>query len=90
MAKQAMGTCTECGAEDVLITVIDDETMLCEECLDDLDYIECERCHEFWLWDAVKFYELKDGRTICEHCAEALQEDGKLTEDDIDNTLDYT
>lgn len=74
MAKRGIGTCTECGAENVMITVVDDETMLCEECLDELGYEECDACHEFWRSDIINFVELDDGRTVCEYCAEELEE----------------
>ena len=90
MAKTAIGTCTECGAEDVLVTAVDEGTFLCEDCLDELDYVECDNCHEFWLWDAVKFYDLKDGRTLCENCADQMLEDEELSEDDIEDVRDYT
>lgn len=89
MAEKEMGICTECGAETEVI-VIDEETMLCEECIDELDYIECDCCHEFWLWDAIKFYHLKDGQTLCEHCAQDQLDDGEISEDDIDSISDYT
>ena len=90
MAKTSIGTCSECGSENVEVTAVDEDTCLCEDCLDELDYIECHNCHEFWLWDAVKFYELKDGRTLCEDCAEQMLEDKELYEDDIENIRDYT
>ena len=89
MAKTGMGVCTECGAETT-ITVIDDETMLCEDCIADLDYIECDCCHEFWLWDAIKFYNLKDERTLCEYCAEDMLDEGEISEDDIESISDLT
>ena len=89
MAQRGMGICTECG-EETEITVIDDETMLCDDCLEELDYIECDNCEEFWLSDAIKFYYLKDGRTLCEHCAEDLLDEGEITEDDIDSIENNT
>ena len=89
MAQRGEGICTECG-EETEITVIDDVTMLCDDCIDDLDYIECDKCEEFWLWCAIKFYHLKDGTTLCEHCAQEMIEDGELPEEDIDFIADYT
>ena len=89
MAERGIGICTECG-EETEITVIDDVTMLCDDCLEELDYIECDNCNEFWLWDAVKFYNLNDGRVLCEHCAEELLEDEEITEDDIESIDDNT
>ena len=82
MAQTTFDICTECGKETE-VTIVDDVTMLCEKCLDDLDYIYCDNCEEYWLWDVIKSYELKDGRSICEHCYEALLEDGEITEDDV-------
>jgi len=90
MAQKYKGTCTECGEENVQVTLIDEVISLCDDCIEELDYIECDECHEFWLWDAIKFYDLKDGRTLCEHCAERLIEDGLLSEDDIDIIEDHT
>ena len=89
MAQKGNGICTECGAETE-ITVIDDVNMLCDNCIEELDYIECDCCHELWLWDAIKFYNLKDDRTLCEHCAEDMLEDGDLSEDDIDFIENHT
>lgn len=89
MAQKGIGICTKCG-EHTEITVIDDITMLCDDCIDELDYIECDECKEFWLWDAIKFYHLKDDRTLCEHCAESLIEDEELSQADIDFIEDHT
>lgn len=89
MAQTAFDICTECGKETE-ITVVDEVTRLCEKCLDDLNYIECDHCHEFWLWDVIKFYNMKDERTLCEYCGEMLLEDGEITEDDIESIDDYT
>lgn len=89
MAEKTFDICTECG-EEAEVVIVDDETRLCEDCLDELDYIECDECHEFWLWDAIKFYNLKDERTLCEHCAEAMLEDEEITKDDIESVSDFT
>ena len=89
MAEKTFDICTECG-EETEVVIVDDETRLCEDCLDELDYIECDECHEYWLWDAIKFYNLKDERTLCEHCAEAMLEDEEITKDDIESVSDFT
>ena len=89
MAEKTFDVCTECG-EETEVTVVDEETRLCEDCLNELDYIECDECHEFWLWDAIKFYNLKNGNTLCEHCAEMLLEDEELSEEDIESVSDWT
>lgn len=89
MAEKTFGICTECG-EEAEVVIVDEETILCETCLDELDYIECDNCHEYWLWDAIKFYNLKNEDTLCEHCAEAMLEDEEITEDDIESISDFT
>ena len=89
MAQKGERICTECG-EHTEITLIDDVNILCDDCIDELDYIECDECKQYWLWDAIKFYHLKDERTFCEDCAESLLENEEITEDDIDSVDDYT
>lgn len=74
MAETTFDICTECGKKTD-VTIVDEVTCLCEDCLDELDYIECDHCHEFWLADVVEFYETEDGITICEHCKEMLEGD---------------
>lgn len=74
MAETTFDICTECGTETEVI-IVDDETRLCESCLDELDYIECDNCHEYWQADAVEFFETEDGENICEHCQEILDEE---------------
>ena len=67
------GTCTMCGAEDVALTVIDDEERVCAECLD-TEFFYCEECKEHWRCDSVESVELSDGRTVCEYCAEDIDD----------------
>ena len=69
MAEKTIDICTECG-EETEVVIVDDETRLCEGCLDDLDYMECDHCHEYWKADIVEFYETENGETICEYCYE--------------------
>lgn len=69
MAQTTFDVCTECGKKTE-VTVVDEVTRLCDKCLDILDYVECDRCHEFWQYDAVEFFETEDGETICEYCHE--------------------
>lgn len=83
MAEKIFDICTECG-EKTEVTVVDEETRLCDSCLDELDYFECDNCHEYWLADVVESYYLKNGKTLCEHCFETLLEDGNISEDDIE------
>ena len=72
--KTYKGTCTMCGEENCTLTIVDEVAHVCEDCLDN-EYIQCDECKEYWLYDAIKFYNLKDGRTLCEHCAEDIDED---------------
>ena len=69
MAQTTFDICTECG-EETEVVIVDDVTRLCESCLNDLDYIECDHCHEYWQADVVEFYENEDGESICEYCYE--------------------
>ena len=78
MSNQYIGTCTECGEENVLLTVIDEVTHLCEDCRD-TDYFECDCCHEYWHFDFVNRYRTSDGLVICEHCSEDF-DDAELIE----------
>lgn len=83
MAERYEGTCTECG-EECMVTLIDEVTSLCDDCIYDLDYIMCDNCEEFWQGDAVRFAKLNDGRMLCEHCLEELLDDEEIDEDDIE------
>lgn len=79
--KNYIGTCTMCGEEDCELTIVDEENHVCEDCLGD-EYIFCDECEEYWNWMAIKFYNLKDGRTLCEHCAEDVDPDEVESIDD--------
>ena len=79
--KNYKGTCTYCGKENCELTIVDEANHVCEFCLDN-EYIQCDECKEYWLWDAILFYNLKDGRTLCEHCAEDIDEDEVESIDD--------
>ena len=68
MAQKIFDVCTECGKKTDII-IVDEVTRLCEQCLDDLDYVECDRCHEYWQYDAVEFHETEE-ENICEYCYE--------------------
>lgn len=71
--KEYIGTCTMCGEENCKLTIVDEDSHICEDCIDN-EYIHCDACKEYWLWDAIQFYHMKDGRTLCEHCAEDIEE----------------
>ena len=74
------GTCTMCGKENCTLTVIDDVDRVCDDCLDE-EFTFCDECKEYWVYDAIEFFTLKDGRTICEHCAEDI-DPGEIDSDD--------
>lgn len=61
-------TCTKCGAETTDLTVIDDETIVCESCLG--DYTRCDECGEYYDAEVVDMHETSDGRTVCDNCVE--------------------
>lgn len=88
MAERKFGTCTECGEEDVELTVIDKDTRVCDDCLT-LDFVECDECQTWFAFDSQKIYHLMDGRTLCERCAKKMMEEGEFTEADIEEIEDY-
>ena len=60
--------CTMCGKQTEDLTVIDDETRVCEECLDD-NFFACAKCGNYWLSDPDIYVETEDGELICPCCA---------------------
>lgn len=66
--------CTHCGKEFSKLTLIDEDLLACDECLDAF-YFQCEVCGEYWDDSYVEQFWLKDGRTICEHCREDFDDD---------------
>lgn len=74
MKRTYNGTCSMCGKEDCELTVIDDVDHVCEDCLEE-KFIFCDECQEYWQCDAIEFFYLDDGRVLCEHCAEDIDED---------------
>ena len=71
MAEKYRDVCTHCRKR-TMVWLINDTTRLCDKCAEDLDYIQCDVCGEFFRADFVEFTELPDGRTVCEYCAEDL------------------
>ena len=65
--------CTMCGKESPL-TIVDEETRVCEECLDAF-FTQCDECGEYWDDSYVEFFATNDGRLICEHCREDFDDD---------------
>ena len=72
--KRAFGTCTQCGAEDCNLTIINDVDWVCEECLE-LWYTQCDNCGEYWESSSVEWFVLKDDKMVCEYCAEDYDDD---------------
>lgn len=72
MAQTTFDICTECG-EKTEVTIIDEVTRLCEDCIDELDYVKCDKCNEYYLYDAIDWYELENGDTVCEYCNEDIE-----------------
>lgn len=62
--------CTKCGRSGCDLTVIDDETAVCEECLDAYFFL-CDECGQYWE-DTVTQHWLKDGSCICDNCIEDI------------------
>lgn len=90
MKQKYFGRCSECGTDGYEVTVIDDNTILCDVCLEAYDYIECDGCGEYKLCDRTRFYYLADGRILCGSCAEQMLIEGKLNKDDIEKIKDLT
>ena len=67
--KRFTGKCTMCGKENTALTTIDEETRVCDECLE-YAFSQCDICKEYWDDSCVEFFALKDGRLVCEHCAD--------------------
>ena len=67
MKNEYIGKCTTCGKENVKVNIVDEVNHLCEDCIDE-DYFYCEECNQYWHYDFVEFFDLDDGRTVCEHC----------------------
>lgn len=74
VSKEYIGTCTLCGEGNRKLLIVDEAAHICEECLEE-EYFQCDECKEYWAYDDVEFFHLKDGRTICEHCREDFDDD---------------
>ena len=72
-------TCTNCGKKNYNLTAVDELTFVCEECLEE-EYFQCEECMEYYAYDDVEFFHLKDGRTICENCRDDF-DDKEIVDD---------
>ena len=63
--------CSCCGKLAGKLTMIDDETAVCDHCLDNR-YILCDQCGEYYP-DNIEMHEV-NGMTVCEYCYEELDE----------------
>ena len=66
-----IGTCTDCGAENVERFCVCDDVYVCADCLDS-NFTRCEECGEYYENDVVSEV---DGQMLCEYCAEAMGDD---------------
>lgn len=73
MAESFTGKCSKCGRKKTVWQIRED-LVLCERCADKLDWVQCDICKDFFPFGDVEFTELPDGRTVCEYCAEDLEE----------------
>ena len=76
-----VGTCTSCGKENIQLTIIDDVTSVCAECLDS-EYTQCADCGEYCADGYVEFFLTKDDRLICEYCREDYDDEDIVEDDD--------
>ena len=71
MTDRTFDTCTECGKE-CEVWMVRDEIWLCDECIDLYGWEQCDICEDFYVYDAVEFTDLPDGRHVCEYCMEDI------------------
>ena len=71
--KTEIGTCILCNEKGRRVTFIDDKAPICDECLQYLGH--CDKCGEYWCPEDRSFYHLKDGKVLCEICAEGTPEE---------------
>lgn len=74
MPKTYKGTCSECGANDQDLFPINDMDHLCPACLDDL-YFFCDICKEYYHYEHWEYFDMKDGRIVCENCRDEVDDD---------------
>lgn len=72
--------CTICGKDNTTVTIVDEKTHVCKQCLE-REYFYCDECFEYWAYDFVDYHNLKDGRTVCEHCFEDYEESDEIDDD---------
>lgn len=65
--------CTECGKGCDNLTIVDDETRVCETCLVN-EFTFCDRCEQYWRNGVIDVEEI-DGENVCEYCQEDDSDD---------------
>ncbi len=73
MTDQEFGICPECG-EEKMLWLIREDVIMCDECADNLDWIQCDICGDFYPCGDVEFTKLKDRRFACAYCMEDIEE----------------
>lgn len=67
-----------------------------EQCKDWPSYIDgvcniyCDYCQKYLSLYTTKFYNLKTGHSICEHCTQSLLLNENISESDIQSITDFT
>ena len=75
--------CPWCGEEAELYDI--GEEHICLDCIREAGYVACDVCQGYFASDLTAFYNLKDGRKLCEDCAISALNSGDLDEDDIES-----
>lgn len=73
MTDRTHDICTECGKE-TKVWMIRDEIWLCDDCVEEQGWVQCDICGDFYVDGEVEFTDLPDGRTVCEYCMEDLDD----------------
>lgn len=66
---EGLSTCDMCGKENCEVTMVDECTYVCDQCLA-ISYFKCADCGEYWNDSFVEPVWLKNGDSICQYCAE--------------------
>ena len=69
-----LGNCSLCGKETHSLTMVDDETWVCDDCFEP-NYFQCDVCLKYWPYNSVEHFHLKKEKIICEYCKEDYEED---------------
>ena len=75
--------CPWCGTEAELYSI--GEESICESCIEESGFVACDVCGGYFPSDLTVFYNLTDGRKLCEDCALYALNSGELDEDDVES-----